>query len=103
MAYNARNKIKYNKKCPTLTIHNISTISSPKQKLHRKSPITKPAHTFDYVSYRNAPECIRQPGQSYDWYELNKTTNLREQQCPIDSQKYSQRKYNHNTSYNIVA
>ena len=102
MAHNARNKNKYNKKRTTLTIHNISTISSPKQKLHRKSPITKPAHTFNYISYRNAPECITHSGQSHDWYELNKTISLKEQRCPLDSQKYSQRKYNHNTSYIIV-
>ena len=67
MAHNARNNIKYNKKCTTLTIHNISTISSPKQKLHKKSPITKRAYTFDYVSYRNALECITHLGQSHDW------------------------------------
>ena len=67
------------RKSKTPIINSTATISSSKQKLHRKSPITKPAHTFDYVSCKNAPRCITHSGQSHDWYELNKTTSLREQ------------------------
>ena len=69
MAHNAINKIKYNKKrYNSNNTHNITTISSPKQKLHRKSPITKSAHAFDYVSYRNAPNVLR-TWVSIHWYE----------------------------------
>ena len=61
------------RKCTTLTIHNTTTISSPKQKLHRKSPITKSTHTFDYVSCRNVPNALR-TRVSIHWYELNNDT-----------------------------
>ena len=47
MTHTARNKIKYNKKSTTLIIDSTATISSPKQKLHRKSPI----NYFEEVNY----------------------------------------------------